>query len=117
MAVREKGGGKGAPLVAGSRQAWKVTLGLGALVVAAVASVLQLVGPGHLKDLAIAAAVASGALGIAALVSVRCPRCRRSLGVWAFRSGSLTTWHEALVEVAACPYCGREAEDGRAGGR
>jgi hypothetical protein len=98
------------PLVAGSGQAWKVTLGIGGMVVAAAASIIQLLAPPELKSPAIAVALASGVLGIAALLAVRCPRCGRSLAVWAWRTGSLTTWHETLVEARACPYCDYEAE-------
>jgi hypothetical protein len=76
------------------------------MVVAAAASIFQLVGPSELKVPAIAVAVASGLLGIAVLLAVRCPSCGRSLGLWAFRTGSLTTWHDRLVEASACPFCG-----------
>jgi Zn ribbon nucleic-acid-binding protein len=102
---------KATPLVAGSKQAWRVTLGIGAMVVAAAASIFQLVGPSELKGPAIGVAIASGLLGIAALLAVRCPSCGRSLGLWAFRTGTLTTWHERLVEARACPYCGHAAAD------
>jgi hypothetical protein len=114
MPVADRRGKAASPLVDGSAQRWKVTGGLGAMVVAAAASLFQLFGASDLKAQAIAVAVASGVLGIALLLLVRCPSCGRSLGAWAFRTGSLTTWHEALVEVVACPYCGHEA--GRGGG-
>lgn len=97
---------KETPLVAGSGQSGKLELGIGAMVVAAVASIAQLVGPVELKNPAIVVAVASGLLGIGALLLVRCPSCGHSLGLWAFRTGSLTTWHERLLKVAACPSCG-----------
>jgi hypothetical protein len=100
------------PLVDASAQRWKVTVGLGGMAVAAVASLLQLFGPAELKTAAIAVAVVSGLLGIASLLAVSCPSCGRSLVVWAFRTGSLTSWHDALVEVAACPYCGHVPADG-----
>ena len=51
-------------------------------------------------------AVASGLVGIAVMLLVRCPGCGHSLGLWAFRTGSLTTWHERLMKVAACSACG-----------
>jgi hypothetical protein len=104
-------GSKGTPLVAASGQGWKVTAGIGALIVAAAASLLQLLGPPEAKVPAIGVAIASGLLGLVALLAVRCPSCGRSLGLWAFRTGSLTTWHESLVEVPACPYCGHRGED------
>jgi Zn ribbon nucleic-acid-binding protein len=103
-------GTKGPPLVAGSGQGWKVTLGIGALLVAAAASIFQLVGPSELRTPAIAAAIASGLLGILAMLAVRCPSCGRSLGLWAFQTGTLTTWHERLVEAPECPSCGHRPE-------
>lgn len=107
---------KGPPLVAGSGQAWKVTFGIGALVVAAAASIFQLVSPTDLRTPAIAIAIASGVVGAVAMLAVRCPGCGRSLGLWAFRTGGLTTWHERLVETQDCPSCGHRAE-GATGGR
>jgi len=103
---------KSAPLVAASGQAWKVTLGIGAMTVAAAASILQFVGPAAVKDPAIGVAIGTGLAGIAALMAVRCPRCDHSLAVWAFRTGSLTTWHERLAEVTACPSCGHAVAQG-----
>lgn len=99
-------GTKGPPLVAGTRQAWKVTFGLGGLIVAAVASVAQLVAPAELKAPVIGLAIGSGAVAIVAMLTVRCPSCGRSLGLWAFQTGTLTTWHERLVEATECPSCG-----------
>lgn len=107
---------KGPPLVAGSGQGWKVTSGIGALMVAAAASIFQLVAPAELRAPAIAIAIASGVVAAVAMLAVRCPGCERSLGLWAFRTGSLTTWHERLVEAQECPSCGHRAE-GEAGGR
>jgi hypothetical protein len=107
-----KRGKQATPLVDASGQRWKVTLGLGAMALAAAASIFQLVGPSQLKTPAIAVAIVAGLLAIATLLAVSCPSCGRSLVVWAFRTGSLTTWHEALVEVAACPYCGHVPADG-----
>ena len=103
-------GTKGPPLVVGSGQGWKVTLGLGALLVAALGSIFQLVGPPALKTPAIAVAIASGLLAVVAMLAVRCPSCGRSLGLWAFQTGTLTTWHERLVEAPECPSCGHRAE-------
>jgi DNA-directed RNA polymerase subunit RPC12/RpoP len=117
MATTGRRGGAGAPLVAGTGQAWKVTAGIGAMVVAAVGSVVQFLGPGELRGQVIAVAIAAGLAGIAVLLWVRCPRCGRSLGAWAFQTGSLTTWHEALVEASACPYCGHRAGDATPGRR
>ena len=112
----EKRGAKTTPLVTASGQAWKVTFGIGAMFVAAAASILQLFGPPELKSLGIAVAAVTGGVGIASVFGVRCPSCGRSLGYWAARAGSLTTWHEKLVEAAVCPYCGHTAA-GSAGGR
>jgi Zn ribbon nucleic-acid-binding protein len=117
MATSGRRGGAGAPLVAGTGQAWKLTAGIGGLLVAAVASVVQFVGPSELRGQAVAVAIAAGLLGVVVLLSVRCPRCARSLGAWAFRTGSLTTWHEALVEARECPYCGHRASDATPGRR
>ena len=50
--------------------------------------------------------IVTGFLGIATLLTIRCPGCDLSLAVWAFQNGSLTTWHERLVELKACPTCG-----------
>jgi Zn ribbon nucleic-acid-binding protein len=98
------------PLVEGSGQGWKVTLGIGALLVAAAGSIFQLFGPSELRTPVIAAAIAAGLVGIAAMLAVRCPSCGRSLGLWAFRTGTLTTWHDRLVEAPECPSCGHRAE-------
>jgi hypothetical protein len=117
MPTMGRRGGAGAPLVAGTGQDWKVKAGVGGMLVAAVASVVQFLGPGELRGQAIAVAIASGLLGILVLLWVKCPRCGRSLGAWAFRTGSLTTWHEALVEAEACPYCGHRAGDATPGRR
>lgn len=100
---------KGPPLVAGSGQAWKVTAGIGALVVAAAASIFQFVAPDAMKTPAIAVVIASGVLGGLSILAVGCPSCRRSLGLWAFQTGSLTTWHERLVEAEECPFCSHRA--------
>lgn len=94
------------PLVAGSGQSGKVEFGIGALIVAAVASIVQLVGPSTLKTPAIVAAVVAGLAGINALLLVRCPSCGHSLGLWAVRTGGLTGWSEKLEKVTACPSCG-----------
>jgi hypothetical protein len=109
--------GAGNPLVAGTGQAWKVTAGVGGMLVAAVASVGQFLGPAELRGQVIAVAIAAGLLGIVVLLWVQCPKCGRSLGAWAFRTGSLTTWHEALVEARECPYCGHRAGDATLGRR
>jgi len=97
---------EGPPLVAGSGQSWKVTFGLGAMGVAAVASVVHLLGPASFKPIALAFSVGPGLVGIFSLTQIRCPRCNKSLAVWAFRTGSLTTWAERLEKVSACPFCG-----------
>jgi Zn ribbon nucleic-acid-binding protein len=87
------------------------------MLVAAIGSVVQFLGPAELKGPVIAVAIVSGVVGILFLLAVRCPRCARSLGAWAFRTGSLTTWHEALVEAAECPHCGHRAGDATPGRR
>lgn len=102
---------EGTPLVAGTKQGWKVMAGLAGMTLAAIASVFQLVGPASLKEQAIGLAMGTGFLGIAALVSVRCPECDTSLAVWAFRTGTLTTWRERLAEVASCPSCGHSVAE------
>ena len=102
---------RGPSLVAATKQGWKVMAGLAGITVAAIASVLQLVGPASLKEQAIGLAMGTGFLGIAALVAVRCPECETSLVVWAFRTGTLTTWRERLVELTACPSCGHAVQE------
>lgn len=114
--ARGQRGAGGPRLVEATGQAWKVTTGIRGLVIAAFASVAQFFVPAELKTPIVVLAVATGAIGITALVAVRCPRCGRSLGGWAFRTGSLTSWHEALVELRACPHCGLRPPDD-AGGR
>lgn len=94
------------PLVAGSGQSWKVTFGTSAMGVAVVASIVHLFGPAELEPIALAVSIGPGLVGIFALIQIRCPRCNTSLGFWAFRTGSLTTWHERLGKVSACPSCG-----------
>jgi hypothetical protein len=101
---------KRAPLVAGSGQAWKITAGIVSMGVAAIAGGIQLLGPPELRDVAVLVVLAASVFAVAVLWWVRCPRCGRSLGVWAVRTGSLTTWHEELTTVAACPDCGCSAE-------
>lgn len=100
---------RGPPLVTATKQAWKVMAGLAGMTVAAIASIVQLVGPDSLKEHSIGLAMGTGFLGIAALVAVRCPECETSLAVWAFRTGTLTTWRERLAEVTVCPSCGYTA--------
>lgn len=112
-----KRGTRAAPLVEASGQRGKLTWGIGAMVVAAVASVAQLVGPPELKTIGIAVAAVTGGIGIALAYAVRCPRCGRSLAAWAFREGSLSTWHEKLVEVRECPHCGHSVAEADAGRR
>lgn len=102
---------KGPSLVTATKQGWKVMAGLAGITVAAVASVFQLVGPASLKEQAIGLAMGTGFLGIAALVAVRCPECDTSLAVWAFRTGTLTTWRERLSEVTSCPSCGHSVAE------
>jgi hypothetical protein len=50
------------------------------------------------------------AFGIATLswtiVSIRCPRCRRSLAYWAISRNAWNRWLPTLLGLKACPICG-----------
>lgn len=75
------------------------------LLAAGLAFAVQVLGPRESRLVAFGFVLATGVVALAMLVSVRCPRCRRSLGVWALKAGGVTTWQDALAGLEVCPYC------------
>ncbi len=57
--------------------------------------------------------LAFGIVGVAAEWSIRCPKCRRSLGWWAYSTGSPTKARAMLVNATECPYCGYAGTEAR----
>ena len=103
-------------LVARSGQSWKVAVGIWTLVVGGFAVGIELLGPPEFRTAASVLVLVLAFLGFGVLWSVRCPKCRRSLGFAAFEKGRLMTWHEDLAFMTACPRCGYAGEYGRGGG-
>jgi hypothetical protein len=99
-------------LLSATRQGWKLTVSTMALVGAGVAGGIQLLGPLEWKLIAADAAIASGIVGLATAMMIRCPSCRKSLGLWAMRTQRLMRWHDVLSNLQACPHCGRSAREG-----
>lgn len=86
-------------------QGWKLTLAWVLFGVAAVAVLLDRLGP---RDVALTAGVVSaivGTLSCVAFWSIRCPSCRRSVGFWTFKQPLRTAGPEALASLRSCPYC------------
>jgi hypothetical protein len=93
-------------LVEATGQAWKLSAFHYAMVAVGIASAVQFLGPREWMLPAFLTVLALGAASLAVLVAVRCPSCRRSLGLWAMTTQTPTRFMVALETVEACPRCG-----------
>jgi hypothetical protein len=105
MACRSASEPERLALVEATGQAWKLSACHGGLMAAGIAFAVQVLGPREWMMPAFLTVIALGA-GLAVVVAVRCPSCRRSLGLWAMTRRTPAGRHESLETVEACPRCG-----------
>lgn len=89
------------------RRYWFAQLSLGAGAVGMVASG-ACASYGLFTDLLgllVVASIALLGLGLALIVSIRCPRCRVRWVWMAWTDESLSGWHAWLVSLEICPVC------------
>jgi hypothetical protein len=87
-------------------QGWKVTAGNFSVAATLVAVGVSLFAPRASRFAADLAAIALGAVTITLYASIRCPRCRRSIGWHALRREPIARWYDAIALRADCPGCG-----------
>ncbi len=92
--------------IAATGQGWKSTLGWIALLISGAAAVVQFLGPDETTGYAYWVVIVSGSVGVAAEWSIRCPKCRRSVGWWAYSTGTAANARDMLENAPACPRCG-----------
>lgn len=93
-------------LVEATGQAWKLSACHGGLMAAGIAFAVQILGPREWRMAAFFTVIALGAASLAVVVAVKCPSCRKSLGLWALATQTPTRFKETLESVAECPRCG-----------
>lgn len=93
-------------LVETTGQAWKLSACYGGLIASGILFAVQVLGPREWRMASLFVGLGLGAAGLALLVAIRCPSCRKSLGLWAMTTHTLKTWQDALETVEACPRCG-----------
>lgn len=99
-------------------QGWKITSGIVCFVITGIATLIEQLGPRETMVAASLVAAAAGVLAVVAIWSVRCRKCRRSLGLWTFSRPMKAHAPEVLPSMPACPYCrytGQEDRDRRGG--
>jgi len=98
-------------MIESSHQTWKVNAAMAALVLAGIGAVVSFAGPRQARLGADLVLFCSGFMSMGFVRSVRCPKCRKSLGWWAFRHSRLDRWREDLESLTSCPLCGfRDAD-------
>jgi hypothetical protein len=86
-------------------QSWKLAVGALLFAVTGVAAAVFHLGPDQTRSSAGTAQAVAGLLAFAAIWSIRCPACRRSVGFWSFKGAVGRLGPSDLPSVKRCPYC------------
>lgn len=92
-------------LIRSSGQEWKLTATVVALVLTGAATLFQYLGPRTTMVLGGLLILLTGFASLLLVASVRCPRCRKSLGWWAMKTQSPGSWYSVLAGLDECPCC------------
>ena len=86
-------------------QGWKMAVGVLLFTIALVAAAIFHLGPEQARSPARVVEAVAGLLACAAVWRIRCPACRRSVGLWSFKHPVRQIGPGDTPAVRQCPYC------------